>query len=469
MAHEGHDHEHDHDHDHDHGHDHSHSQAHDHEHETHDHGHETHATNDHAHEHTHDHLHQLLHVDPVAGAAGDMLIAAFLDLGVDEAALRAAVDAIGLTGFELKIGRRERHAIAARSFDVLVEGTQPPRDYATIDALLEKAPLPPRVRELARHAFLRLGEAEAKVHRQPLARVHFHEVGGVDAIVDIVGASACIAWLEERAGGVGALGVSLGPIPVGGGRARGAHGSIPVPAPAALELLLGLPTRDAGFPEGEEKELVTPTGAALLRTFVERLPRAPAPSGRWPAMSPRAIGYGAGTRDLKDRPNVVRLVLGDVEEAHAHEHEHTHDEATHVVLEANVDDTTGEIAGATLEALMHEGALDAWAQPITMKKGRPALMIAALTDHAHRAAIARSLLAHTGSLGVRMREVSRLERARRFVDVSTAYGTIRVKIADGDGLPLVVHPELDVCRAAAEAHHVPVREVIRAAIAAASV
>ena len=403
---------------------------------------------------------QVLHVDPIAGAAGDMLVAALLDVGVDERAIFAAVEAMGLSGHRLELGRRDKHAIAARSFDVLVDAPQPPRDHAAIDAMLRAAPLDARVRELAIRAFLRLGEAEAKVHRQPLARVHFHEVGGVDAIVDVVGACAGIAFLEARAGGVGALGISIAPLPVGGGRARGAHGAIPVPAPAAIELMIGLPTRDAALPAGKEVELVTPTGAAILRAVSELLPCV---LGGWPSMTPRAIGYGAGKRDLADRPNVVRLVLGDLAPAPA---SRTAPEATHVVLEANVDDATGEVIGAAIEALLAEGALDAWAQPITMKKGRPALTLGVIATIDRAEALSRSLLTHSGSLGVRRSDVSRVERPRRFVEVDTAYGRVRVKVADGDGLPRVVHPELDDCRARAEEHRVPVREVIRAAIAA---
>lgn len=388
---------------------------------------------------------RVLHVDPIGGAAGDMLIAAFLDLGVPQAVIERAVAATGLTGYRLDLGRRDKHAIAARSFDVVVEGEQPARDYAAIEQLLTGAPLDARVKEIAQHVFLRLGEAEAKVHRQPLSRVHFHEVGGVDAIVDIVGASAAIAHL-----GAG-LGVSLGALPMGGGVTRGAHGAIPLPAPATLELMIGLPVRDAGI----SGELVTPTGAALLRAFSELFPAA---LGGFPAFTPRAIGYGAGRRDLADRPNVVRLILGD--------RAATPRATQRVVLEANLDDATGEVAAIALEALLAGGARDAWAQAITMKKGRPAMTVSVLCDVDRADALARVLLSETGSLGVRRTEVTRVERPRRFVDVDTAYGVVRVKIADGDGLPPVVHPELEVCRARAAEHHVPVREVIRAAIVA---
>ncbi|MBI2392935.1 MAG: nickel pincer cofactor biosynthesis protein LarC [Deltaproteobacteria bacterium] len=410
---------------------------------------------------------RVLHVDPIGGAAGDMLVAAFLDLDVPIEVVERAVAATGLTGFRLEVGRRDKHAIAARAFEVIVEGEPPARDYSVIARMLAEAPLDERVRTLAARAFLRLGEAEAKIHRQPLSRVHFHEVGGVDAIVDVVGASAALAYVEAAAGGEGALGVSIGPLPVGGGTARGAHGAIPVPAPAALELLIGLPVRDPGFAGGVGGELVTPTGAALLRAFSELLP---ASLGRWPAFVPQRIGYGAGKKDLADRPNVVRLVVGETSAfsgaGGAGSASTASTGATHVVLEANVDDATGEVAATAIEALLEAGALDAWAQPITMKKGRPAVTIAALCDVARGELISRALLAHTGSLGVRRSEVTRVERPRRFVEIVTAYGAVRVKIADGDGLPIVVHPELEDCRARAKEHGVPVREVIRAAIVA---
>lgn len=390
---------------------------------------------------------RVLHVDPIGGAAGDMLIAAFLDLGVPPAVIERAIASTGLTGYRLELGRRDKHAIAARSFDVVVDSEQPPRDYATIAKLLEEAPLDERVRTIAAHVFLRLGEAEAKVHRQPLARVHFHEVGGVDAIADIVGASAAIAHLGDD------LGLSIGALPMSSGTTRGAHGAIPLPAPATMELLIGLPVRDSGI----TGELVTPTGAALLRAFSELFPSR---FGGFPSFVPRAIGYGAGKRDLADRPNVVRLILGDVTPRA------TTLTVTLTVLEANLDDATGEVAAVAIETLLQSGARDAWVQPITMKKGRPAMLIGVLCDVDRADALARILMAETGSLGVRTSQVERIERPRRFLDVDTAYGNVRVKIADGDGLPIVVHPELDACRARATEHSVPVREVIRAAIAA---
>jgi uncharacterized protein (TIGR00299 family) protein len=403
----------------------------------------------------------VLHVDPIGGAAGDMLVGALIDLGADRAAIARAVDALGLGGVRVRVQRRPKHAIEALGIVVLEDAPQPPRSYATIRKLLLDAGLDDRVRALASLAFLRLGEAEARVHRTTLADVHFHEVGSVDALVDIVGACAALASIEAAAGGVGALAMSFGPLPVGGGRTRGAHGSIPIPAPATLELLTGFPIRDAGFAEGQERELVTPTGAALLRAFAEALPSS---AGRWPAMVPTRSGFGAGMRDLADRPNVVRLTLGQRAESPTPREATASAAATHVVLEANLDDASAEVIGATIEALLLAGALDAWAQPLTMKKSRPATLLGAIAERARLDALADAMLAHSGSLGVRVTEVVRKERPRRFARVGTRYGEIAIKIADGDGLPTVVHPELEDCRRAATEHAVPVRTVIAEAL-----
>jgi len=214
---------------------------------------------------------------------------------------------------------------------------------------------------------------------------------------------------------------------------------------------------DAKLPEGMEAELVTPTGAALIRAFTELLP---ASFGRWPTMRPLSVGYGAGVRDFADRANVLRLTLGEPLD------ETPLEDTTHRLLEANVDDLSGELAATAIEALFSAGALDAWTETIAMKKGRPALKVCALVRRADEAATARVLLAHTGSLGVRVVEATRHERPRRFVEVMTPYGAVRVKIADGDELARVVHPELEDCRERADEHGVPVREVVRAAIAA---
>lgn len=460
--HSGHDHDHDHDHPHTHDHGHGHDHAH-HEH-THEHthtrahgGHEHTHTHTHAHSHGHEHTHpvrlplleqgagvdKILFFDAFSGVAGDMTIAALLDLGVPLLVIERAVAALPLEGVFLERGHKHRSGIVATSFEVHVDTPQPERTYASIDAMLEAAPLEADVRTLARRIFRRLGEAEAAVHRMPLEEVHFHEVGAVDAIVDIVGSAAALVYLGAEVRGA--------PLPMGRGFVKARHGILPLPAPAAIECLRGVPTYGVEL----DAELVTPTGAAIVATAATSFER-------WPAFAPERAGWGAGQRELPDRPNLLRVVLGA--------RNGLSDEkivgASHVMLEANVDDMTGEVAAHAIEALLAVGALDAWAVPITMKKGRPALTIAALARAPEADAVATALLRETTSIGVRKIPVTRTERPRRTVTVETAYGRVRVKISEGPFGPPQIKPEFEDCAAAARMHGVTLREVIQAALSA---
>ncbi len=384
---------------------------------------------------------RLLFLDAASGVAGDMTIAALVDLGVPFAVIEGAVGALGLPGVTVRSHPVRRGAIGATGFEVLDPEPQPERNYVAIDALLATAPLAPEVSALARRIFRRLGEAEADVHRIPLDAVHFHEVGAVDAIADVVGAAAGLAHLGAR--------VVASPLPMGYGTVRCRHGVLPLPAPATVACLVGVPTYAAGI----EAELVTPTGAAIVATVASAYTR-------WPPFAPERVGWGAGTRELPDRPNLLRVVLGTP----------TADASsgpTHVVLEANVDDLTGELAAHAIERLMAQGALDAWATPITMKKGRPAFTLSALARRELGDAVAAVLLRETSTLGVRRTEVSRSERPRRTIEVVTAFGALPVKVGEGPFGPPSIKPEFAACAAAAERHGVPVREVIAAALAAA--
>ena len=458
----GHDDEHGHDHDHDHDHDHGHGHAHGHAH-----GH--HEADGHAHGHGHDHPHpheeahaaehehpartpllsegaglgKVLFLDAFSGIAGDMTIAALLDLGIPLLVIERAVAALPIEGFHLHRGHRHRSGIVATSFDVHVENAQPERTYGEIDAMLAAAPLDPKTLALARRIFLRLGEAEAAVHRMPLHDVHFHEVGAVDAIVDIVGSAAAFTYLGAEVVG--------SPLPMGRGFVKARHGILPLPPPAALECLRGVPTYGVDL----DSELVTPTGAAIIATVASRFER-------WPTFAPERIGFGAGTRELPDRPNLLRVVLGTVSSSSVD----IAGSASHVILEANIDDLTGEMAAHAIEALFTAGALDAWAVPITMKKGRPALTIAALAAAESADRVASALMMETTTIGVRRVPVTRTERPRRIVSVATPFGTIRVKISEGPFGPPLIKAEFDECAAAARTHGVPVREVIAAALAA---
>jgi uncharacterized protein (TIGR00299 family) protein len=387
-----------------------------------------------------------LFLDCFSGIAGDMTIAALLDLGVPLSVIEQAVMALPLGDFHLHRGHAHRSGIVATSFDVHVDGAQPERTYGTIDAMLAGSTLDPDVSALARRIFRKLAQAEAHVHKMPLFDVHFHEVGAVDAIVDIVGAAAAFTYLGAE--------VSASPLPMGHGFVHARHGILPLPAPATVACLRGVPT----YAVEVEAELVTPTGAAIVATVASRFER-------WPALSPELIGFGAGQRELADRPNLLRAVLG------VREGDRTERSAeaapSHVVIEANVDDLTGELASHAIEALFVAGALDAWATPIAMKKGRPGLTLSALAPAPQADAVAVAMLRETTTIGVRRTPVTRIERPRRVERVETAYGAVRVKISEGPYGPPQIKPEFDDCARAAELHGVPVREVLAAAMAAA--
>jgi uncharacterized protein (TIGR00299 family) protein len=433
----------------DHEHEHGGGEAHEHDH-------------DHDHEHGHAHPHlaarsradlaagegvgKTLFLDAPSGLAGDMVIASLVDLGVPETVIAEAVARLPITGFHLHFGTRVFSGIVATAFDVHVDSPQPERTYGSIRALLDASPLAPDVRERAHATFLALARAEAKVHRASIEDVHFHEVGAIDAIVDVVGSAAALAWIGAE--------VVVSPLPMGRGFVRARHGVLPLPAPAAVECLAGLDTYDGGI----DFEFVTPTGAAIVAAHAVR-------SSRWPRMAPERVGWGAGTKELKDRPNLLRAVLGVTSRAHAGTHPEG-DVGGHVVIEANVDDATGELVGSAIETLMREGALDAWASAITMKKGRPGLTVSVLAGAERADALAATLLRETTSIGVRRHPVGRLERPRRTVQVETKFGPIAVKISEGPFGPAQAKPEFDVCQAAARAHGVPVREVIQEALAA---
>jgi len=416
---------------------------------------------DHSHDHGHDHSHahgdptsrepltegvgagQLLFLDAFSGIAGDMTIAALLDLGVPIDVVRDTVAQLPLEGYELVVGHTHRSGIVATTFDVEVDAKQPERTYGSIRSMLDDSPIAPAVRATAQRIFRRLGEAEAAVHRMELEDVHFHEVGAVDAIVDIVGAASAFAFLGAR--------VLASPLPMGRGFVKARHGVLPLPAPATITCLQGVPT----YPVDLDVELVTPTGAAIARAVAEDFVR-------WPAFAPAQTGFGAGARTLPDRPNLLRAVLGAPNSGDAGDS----DSDTHVIVEANVDDLTGEVAGHALAVLLKAGAVDAWATPVTMKKGRPGLTIAALAPKPLATRVARTLLCETTTIGVRHIPVKRTVRPRRHDSAETPYGTIRVKISEGDFGPPQIKPELDDCVKAANAHDVPLRVVISAALAA---
>jgi uncharacterized protein (TIGR00299 family) protein len=384
----------------------------------------------------------LLLLEPIGGVAGDMFLAAALDLGVDRGELGAQLATLGLPGWRLEVTRVQVGGIAAAHVEVRVEGRPAgERRLADLLAVVEQSGLSERARAAAGAIFRRLARAEARVHGVAVEEVHFHEVGAVDSIVDVCGAAVALELLGwPRA--------VAAPPELGSGLVATAHGLLPVPPPAVLELLLGLPVRPGGPPG----EAVTPTGAALLAGLFE--------VGPLPPHRPTRVGYGAGTARWPDRPNVLRLTLGEVDPPAAAPGEAL------VVVECNLDDASGQLAARAIEAALEAGALDAWAAPLTMKKGRPGLLLGALCEPARRDAVARTFLTETTSLGVRFTPVERQALQRQLVPVETRYGTVCVKVARLDGRVVNAQPEYDDCLARATERGVPVKEVLAEAAAA---
>lgn len=384
---------------------------------------------------------EILYLEPVGGIAGDMFLAAAIDLGVDVKAIEAPLRTLGVDGWDFKVSKAERHAIVGTHVDVVVthaEGDHPHRGWKEIDALISASKLSTRARARALEVFRRIGEVEAAIHGTTLEQIHFHEVGAVDSIVDICGAAVVLDLLGNPT-------VHSSPPPLGSGTVRIAHGVVPVPVPATLALLKDLPVRFEGV-----GELVTPTGAALLRSFA----KIEAP----PPMSVQKIGYGCGTKDFKDRANVLRMSLGRTTASAASD--------TLAVIECNLDDCSPQLLGALIETLMEKGALDAWIAPVVMKKGRPGHLVGVLCDDAHREDLANVLLTETTTLGVREHRVARTILDRRFEPVQTPWGAVRMKLGVRGEKVLNAAPEFEDCRSLATKNGVSIKDVQAAAIAA---
>lgn len=388
---------------------------------------------------------KVLHFDCFSGLAGDMIVAALIDLGVPVEPIRAALEALPIDGYAVKATDVKVASIAATRFVVEIHQQQPYRTWSEIRAMLECASLAPSVKARALATFEALAIAEAKIHRVAPERVHFHEVGAIDAIVDVVSACAALDWLGAT--------ISCAPLPMGRGFTDSEHGRIPLPAPAVLELLAGIPTIDAGIPG----ELVTPTGAALVRANATQFVP-------WPSIRPTRTGFGAGTKRLPDRPNVLRVILG--ERVDPVSTQTAKALATHVQLETNVDDTSGEVLAHACAALLREGALDAWTESIGMKKSRPAVKLCALARIEDRERLVAVMLREVPTLGVRAFECTRHERPRREMTVQTPWGPLPCKVSMDDGLPPSAKPEDDAVALLAQKAGVPARIIRDAAMAA---
>lgn len=379
--------------------------------------------------------------DCLAGASGNMILGALFDAGVDRQAWQDGMDRLGLPGWSIRLETVRRGGIGA--MHVTVETAQEPlpeRPLADILSLLEGSGLTANVREQAARIFTRLAEAEARVHRTSPQEVHFHEVGAADAIVDIVGSVLGLELL-----GVSRVLVSALPIHRGWGESQ--HGTLPLPAPATLELLMGWPVEDHGL----EGERVTPTGAAILTTLGQHF-------RTFPPMTVETVGHGAGSRE-EMRPNLLRLLIGEPLFPDGPQERIT-------VLATNIDDMNPQVYPTVTAELLDSGALDVFLTPTIMKSGRPGTQVTVLSPADRETACVDLLLTHTTTLGVRRQVVERYTLERHMIELSTPFGTIRGKAACRDGRILRVMPEYEDCLKVAQEQGIPVTDVQRAAVAA---
>ena len=384
---------------------------------------------------------KIAYFDCFSGCSGDMLIGALLDTGLDLDTLKNGLAGLNISGYELAAEKVQRSSVAATKFNVVTdEGThQDHRPLTQILRLIEESQLSARVKEQSSDIFQRLGRVEANIHGIPLEEVHFHEIGAVDSIVDIVGTVFALEYLQiERC--------YASPLPAGSGSVATSHGRLPAPAPATLQLLadVGAPLTSGLESSRPQGELVTPTGAALVTSL--------ATFGQ-PQMNITGIGYGAGSKDFEGWPNVVRIWLGE-QSTSAHDGELR-------LLETNIDDMNPQIYGFLMEQLFAEQAADVWFTPIQMKKNRPAIMLSVLAPAHAESKIIETIMRETSTLGVRVRPISRHIAQREIIEIDSSLGHVRAKIKRYLGDILAVSPEYDDCRRIAIERHMPFHEVHR--------
>ena len=372
---------------------------------------------------------KICYLDAFSGISGDMTVGALIDAGADHGALVNILENLG-TEAKFQVEKVSRRGMAASKFHVKAGEAKGHRHLKDILELIDKSAAPGGVKQNAAAVFQRLGEAEAKVHGIPLAKVHFHEVGAVDSICDIVGACAGFHLL-----GVDAIYSS--PLNVGSGTVNTEHGVLPVPAPATAELLTGKPI----YSRGPALELTTPTGAAIAATLAKDF-------GPLPPMRISSTGYGAGDKDFPDHANVLRVLIGESTDAR--------ESTTVAVLEANIDDSSPQVLGYAMERLLEAGALDVTLEYVLMKKNRPGTLVRVIAKPEDRETLAQLMFAETSTLGLRIYSAERRVQARRILEVETPHGQVRIKIsADGS-----FAPEYDDCRKLAIASSIPLKQIL---------
>ena len=377
----------------------------------------------------------LAYFDCFSGISGDMTLGALVDAGVGIEVLRTQLEKLHLPGYEITALKVARAGIQATKVHVCLDGKeQPARHLSDIRSIIETSTLSSSIKQKSIRIFERLAQAEAKVHGTTPDKVHFHEVGAVDAIVDIVGS---IIGLEV----LGITNIAGSAINLGSGTIRTSHGTMPVPAPATAELLKNIPSYGSSVPF----ELTTPTGAVILSALGSTF-------GLMPQMKISRTAYGAGDKEIPEQPNVLRLMIGEPTAAY--------EEDSSIVIETNIDDMNPQVYDYLIEKLMKQGAQDAYLTPIIMKKGRPAILLSVLTDNAKTDVLLDTIFRETTSIGVRIREVGRKKLTREIKEVDTGYGKVRIKISKRGDEILTATPEYEDCRRIAEERKIPLKQVM---------
>lgn len=376
---------------------------------------------------------RVLYFDCCAGISGDMVLGALVDAGLNPDSLRAELARLNLTGWNIRITKVMKQSLAATRLQVETTEDHTHRGLSDIVKLIHDSDLDEKIQKLSENAFTRLAEVEAAIHNKSVDEIHFHEVGALDAIIDIVGSMIGIQLLRiDR--------VFSSPVHVGTGFVKAAHGEIPVPAPATMALLRNVPV----YSRGIEAELTTPTGAAILTTLAEEF-------GPLPRMNVEAIGYGAASRELPI-PNVLRVFRGTVEAG-------AYEEDTVQLIETNIDNMNPEFFEFVIERLFAAGALDVWTTPITMKKSRPAVTLSVLVNEMDTGKITDIIFTETTTLGVRVQQIHRQKLQRESIVIGTKYGEIRVKIGRLGNEIKNIAPEYDDCKKAADRLGVPLKDI----------
>jgi len=374
------------------------------------------------------------YLDCFSGLSGDMILGALVDCGLPVDRLKRELRKLNLKGYRIEAKSAKRGVITGTKVTIVVSGRRTHRGLNDIINLIDKSDIAEKAKEHSIAVFKRLAEAEAKVHRVPVDKVKFHEVGAIDAIVDVVGVAIGLELL-----GIAAL--YSAPLPSGSGLAQCEHGTIPIPAPATLELIAacGAPIRPTPY---RDAELVTPTGAAIVTTLA---------SFECPTMTLQAVGYGIGSRELEGIPNVLPLWIGELKQ----------EERDLLLFETNIDDMSPELCGYAMERLFERGALDVWFTPIQMKKNRPAVMLSVLARPESQGAIVETILQETSTLGLRVQPVERHHAAREIVKFDSSLGKVSVKLKRLEGRVASLSPEYEDCRRIALERGLPLREVYR--------